>query len=271
MTIRSSYVTYMPVSLKLHRYVPGMRLKPARFGMHSILCVTGGAGQLRMDQHKYDLLPGSCLLWSPSTFIELAAAPDRPLQLFLLQYISIPLAVAESEYDAALHEWPNIGWDRARVELHSPAWIEPLLTQLQQALNDSRPSMWFRRQSLFLELLQVFSEATEEPTPTPSIQRTIRYMELHYSEPIQAGFLPVLAGLTPSSYCRAFKKATGLTPNGYLTRLRINRAKQLLAQSNLTLKKIACSVGYQDELYFSRVFKNCEGVSPTLFTKNRLE
>jgi AraC-like DNA-binding protein len=79
-----------------------------------------------------------------------------------------------------------------------------------------------------------------------------------------------MAGLTPNSYCRAFKKATGLTPSRYLTRLRMNRAKQLLMMPELSLKEIATHVGFQDELYFSRVFKNVEGVSPTIFMKENM-
>jgi YesN/AraC family two-component response regulator len=49
-----------------------------------------------------------------------------------------------------------------------------------------------------------------------------------------------------------------------LSQLRVRKAKELLAWPDRTLKEVARSVGFQDELYFSRVFKKSEGVSPAL-------
>ena len=65
-----------------------------------------------------------------------------------------------------------------------------------------------------------------------------------------------------------FIKHLGLSPNDYLTQYRINRACSLLRNSKLTISNIANSVGYDDPLYFSRVFKKVKGVSPSIYLKN---
>jgi YesN/AraC family two-component response regulator len=61
----------------------------------------------------------------------------------------------------------------------------------------------------------------------------------------------------------------GYSPIEYLTHLRIDRAKELLAHSDIRIKEVSQSVGYEDELYFSRIFKKIAGVSPTQFSDDQ--
>lgn len=65
---------------------------------------------------------------------------------------------------------------------------------------------------------------------------------------------------------RQFKQSVGLTPQGYLTQLRMESAKHLLADaggSNLEISDVAYRVGYYDPLYFSRVFRKYTGIAPS--------
>ena len=62
-----------------------------------------------------------------------------------------------------------------------------------------------------------------------------------------------------------FKDITGYSPNQYLIKIRIDRAKQLLSDENLSVKETAEIVGYTDINYFSRLFKKSTGVSPKGF------
>lgn len=130
------------------------------------------------------------------------------------------------------------------------------------------------RNRRFQDLLCALTEEIERRAPDHSngneaIRQTVEYLQRSYMHPIDVGMLPQLAGLTPSSFCRAFKRSTGMTPSGYLSSLRVEKAKELLTSpcSGRTLKQVARSVGFQDELYFSRVFKKNEGVSPSLYRK----
>ena len=63
-------------------------------------------------------------------------------------------------------------------------------------------------------------------------------------------------------FIRRFGKVYGLSPQSYLTRLRINRAMELLSSTDMSIEKVAKSVGIPDTSYFSRVFKNQCGTSP---------
>ena len=60
----------------------------------------------------------------------------------------------------------------------------------------------------------------------------------------------------------AFKKHTGLPPHQYLLQLRIHRARELLCGTDLTVRQIAASLGFEDPYYFSRAFRKMTGRSP---------
>ncbi len=62
---------------------------------------------------------------------------------------------------------------------------------------------------------------------------------------------------------RLFKTATGRSISNYLTNYRINRACILLKSSRLSIKAVACSVGYMDQLYFSKLFKRITSYTPS--------
>ena len=71
------------------------------------------------------------------------------------------------------------------------------------------------------------------------------------------------------SYTHLFHQRTGFSPLEYLTRLRLNHASQLMAETALSIAEIARAVGYEDPLYFSRLFRRKMGVSPTEFRQSK--
>lgn len=73
------------------------------------------------------------------------------------------------------------------------------------------------------------------------------------------------SGFTPQHLNRTFRRVLGVTPLQHLTRLRMERAAALLKEGVLTVKAIAAAVGMDDPYYFSRVFSEHFGVSPTQY------
>jgi AraC-like DNA-binding protein len=66
-------------------------------------------------------------------------------------------------------------------------------------------------------------------------------------------------------FCKLFKKATGLNFTDYVSRVRIEKAKNLLLNPNLRISEIAFEVGFQSLTHFNRVFKKIIGQSPTQY------
>ena len=67
--------------------------------------------------------------------------------------------------------------------------------------------------------------------------------------------------LTPEYLSNLFAKETGMTFSNYLKKVRIEKAKELILTTDMKIYEVACSVGYPDQKYFSKVFKEYTGVS----------
>jgi AraC-like DNA-binding protein len=97
------------------------------------------------------------------------------------------------------------------------------------------------------------------------IARSIVFISRHLNEPIKVTQLAEMANLSPSYFWALFKQKTGYAPIDFMIRLRMDQACHLLDSTDMTVKKIAATLGYKDSLYFSRAFKTIHGVAPTIY------
>ena len=95
------------------------------------------------------------------------------------------------------------------------------------------------------------------------IEQSIAYMKQHLDQSLQVAVLAAHASISPSHYFALFKRHTGSAPIDYFTRLRMQRACELLSQTGLSVKEVATALGYEDPFYFSRVFKSIKHLSPS--------
>ena len=122
----------------------------------------------------------------------------------------------------------------------------------------------------FYEALSAFCTLCSEPTDfaylsadnRAAVARAVAYIHRHLSEKIE---LPVLAAQSGKGVRRLndlFKAATGQSPLTYVNALRLTRAKQYLESGQYSVAEIAHMVGFADECYFNRLFRDKNGVSP---------
>jgi two-component system response regulator YesN len=102
------------------------------------------------------------------------------------------------------------------------------------------------------------------------VERAKEYIKENFYKEIALEELSRILNISPQYFSRLFKEQTGYNFIEYLTFIRIERSKQLMNSTNMTIKEICYSVGYGDPNYFSRLFKKNTGISPTCYaTKNR--
>ena len=94
------------------------------------------------------------------------------------------------------------------------------------------------------------------------LRRACDAMEAELGENHSISRLAGECGLSSSHFARAFKETTGLAPHQWLTHRRVQRARELLAQSMMELTDIALACGFVDQSHFSRVFSRAEKQSP---------
>lgn len=100
---------------------------------------------------------------------------------------------------------------------------------------------------------------------TDSVQRACEYIADNYAMPISITDIAEHVGLSRSRLYRLFMSELRLSPVQVLTQYRIRQACELLRRGDLSVKTVAASVGYENQLYFSRRFREIMGVPPTQY------
>lgn len=90
----------------------------------------------------------------------------------------------------------------------------------------------------------------------------INYVDEHYTEDIQMTHLAEMFYCSVSYMGKVFRRNTGMNFKEYVTRKRVNKAKELLRCSYKSIEDIQAEIGYSDAKYFRKVFKELTGVSP---------
>ena len=100
------------------------------------------------------------------------------------------------------------------------------------------------------------------------VEKAAHYFNEHYNETIVIEDYAREHGMTANWFTQSFKKITIFTPLQYIVSLRITNAMNMIETTDYNVSQIAAAVGYDNSMYFSRVFKNRTGMSPTEY-KNR--
>ncbi len=117
--------------------------------------------------------------------------------------------------------------------------------------------------SLFAEEVQLSEGNPQRPGHDPVSQAVDCIQERQADAHLTLALIAASSHASPSHLCRLFKKRLGISPMQYLEHLRIIRATGLLERTDQDIKAVSATVGYSNQLYFSRVFRKIKGVSPS--------
>ena len=128
---------------------------------------------------------------------------------------------------------------------------------------------------LYELISNLIAEKSTAPQIDPVIENVCRVLAINYSDP-QLSLHEILesTGYNKDYIRRRFFAVCGITPNKYLTALRIENAKKLLRQKNnmrFSISDVSVLCGYYDPNYFSRVFKKHVGVTPEQFATQNIQ
>jgi len=167
---------------------------------------------------------------------------------------------------------PRVAFDDATT-----ARVLELLAR--ESATDDAASRLFVEQALDLLCIQLVrghsTLATLAPPPSQrglaawQLRRVITYIRDNLDKDIGLDELAAAASLSRYHFCTAFRLATGQTPHECLTRERIERARTMLAASELAITEIALAVGYSTPSAFTATFRKITGMTPSEFRRRR--
>ncbi|GGG54928.1 hypothetical protein GCM10010918_04740 [Paenibacillus radicis (ex Gao et al. 2016)] len=228
---------------------------------HCLLIIEQGEGTIYLNHHYYTFQPDNCYLLQPSSSYQFDNGDSQSIRYTCIYFE----AFKRVEGKAAAPYLESLIKDL--IELPAPPISEfhELLFELKDA-NRQTGNFGALQQQLYFQELFLFLMA--QPLQQQSlgkasmVDKTLRYLDQFYMEQITVKALASMAEMPPWQYTSLFKERTGKRPLDYLAELRIERSKKWLIESDEPLRDIAERVGFKDEYYYSRRFRQISGVAP---------
>lgn len=231
-----------------------------------ILLVLEGEAILHTDTETRVIRKGDMVLLSPYTLHRYTLPADRDFKHYCLCFDLDILYNKELAFQIESHRLliPTV----LSGDTRCAAYVEEAYRTCAE-----RNSGWeltaVGQLSLLFGALQErgILQKCEQPLPQSVYFQIYEYIARHFSEPITSADLAKTLGFNNSYVCRLFKKSFGECFQNYLCVYRLEKSKQLLAHSNTSVSQIALDVGFHSFSYYSKKFKEYNGISPTAYRK----
>lgn len=265
------YSLLMLSSIRKRRFLKRNTLHRKNIPCDMVLVITQGKGILCIDNQAIPIKPNQTFYLVGSKPIEVMLESDF-VEFYVLVIRSVTFSKTKGGWqcthaatDPSLFQTSKLQLKQGKQHLER---IEQLYEE-SQSKSVKDPSIQLQFQSLIHVMPGEEPEPIELEDASKGIDQTITYMYKHFKHKIKLETLSDIAGLTPTSYSRSFKKSKKMSPVEYLNHIRIDASKELLLQDNPSIKDISTAVGFGNEFYFSRMFKNSFGISPTMYIKRK--
>ena len=145
-----------------------------------------------------------------------------------------------------------------------------MIKELQMCQDGYEEMLEIYLRQIFIRLQRHFKSSLnfDNSHAFEEIDNAISYFCEHYNEPINIDDYAKENHFSTSWFIRNFKLYTGITPKQYILKKRIYNAEALLQNTQYNINEIAQIIGYDNPLYFSRVFQKTKGISPSEYRKN---
>lgn len=209
--------------------------------------------------------------------------PVQEGQTFLI-YPNMPINYQADETDPWEYCWVGFNGTDARILMNAtgfspqtpvisvkrPNMMLDLLLDIYNARGNLPHEIITMTAKLYSLLAFLIEESTgalpsRARSGTEHVQRACDYIAAHYADPISVEDIAIHLGICRSHLYRIFKQYTAMSPQKYLTEFRIRQACNFMAKRHMSVKEVAYSVGFDDPLYFSTVFKASIGKTPSQY------
>ena len=230
-----------------------------------IIYIAAGKGHFILDSREVIVSAGNMILYQPKQVQDYFYYGEDKTQVWFVHFTGKEVRNILRQYEISTdgyilqsglsREYENL-FRRMRDELVNCSWgYEEMLTLL------------------FRELLMTMRRHMTEKAPQVSgfiqdeIDRARIYFEDHYNEEISIEQYAASRSMSTSWFNKSFRKSMGTSPMRYILDIRIRNAQVLLETTDYPISNIAALVGYDNPLYFSRLFSKAKGLSPSGYRK----
>ena len=248
---------FVLIKYYIHRYTtPAWKINEGRLNYSELLYVINGSAEYTINGDLYKVKSGDLLCTQKNS---LRSAVTFPKNLMECYSISGPV------YNESFEEIPLSFPLHSHIGLHQD--ILSMYRDLDSTWVAKKPGYELKARGLYMIILQRFFELVyfgeNEINYSIHTRKAIKYIIEHYSENLTVKMVSKKAGLSASYFGDLFKNETGASFHKFLTKIRLNHAEDMLRSGEYNINEAAMACGFSDPFYFSKVYKENRGISPS--------
>ena len=262
---------------------PPWYLAPRDIFDYELLYIKEGCVRITIEDKEYEGKPGDIFLFRPKQKHSIKIQGDKPFRQphlhFDLVYqedsplvkVSFKPSEQMTEEERDFFREDTITGLPNKISVRNINYFEELLFEIIKEFQDRMPLYEISIKGLFIKLWTYILREHQYGSNALAYDRMeefklIRdYIRSHAKEELSLEQLSIKFNISKYHLIRLFKKAFGETPMHYHSLVRIEKAKEKIQFTNLSLMEIACMVGFDNINTFSRAFRKIEGVPPSFY------
>ena len=244
---------------------PGHSFGPATRNHYLFHYILSGTGTLMADNAKgetqtYSIKSGQGFIIFPGQINTYIADKQLPWEYMWIEFDGLRIKEALSVTDLCK--------DVPIYHSHSKELREKLADEMRYIVNHPHESSFHLIGHLYLFMDYLLQSAKSTKLVSSGrmsdyyIKEAINYIEQNFQNNISIEDIATVCGITRSYLGKIFRNSIGRSPQEFLMNYRMVKATELLKLTSLSIADISSAVGYENQLHFSRAFKNIYGVSP---------
>lgn len=229
--------------------------------------VVFGSGSLHLGGTQLAISPGDICMVPPNTLHYYSSASDAPLRYYIMQFLADDVPALPSFLRSLRDSASVISCGR------SLSYIRSSFEILEDSIVRNRNVMDDASAAVCMSLIMIAGSPHDGPhTAQPGERKAdageiLLFINRHYADPLTEQLLAERFNISTSHLRRIFRDAYHVAPISYMIQCRIGEAANLLMKTEASVSDIAAHVGYDNPLYFSRLFSSRIGQSPTAFRR----
>lgn len=236
------------------------------------LFVYSGRGSAEVEEEMYPLTTGS-ILQIPRYSRALVTPSNGSLRYYCIHYQYHLIEWDDHDYHMIDEEGKSLPFDPV-IQASDPLMFLEEIQLMHRIWTQRGLGFKGKAKLAFMNLMLRLMDKQKSPNAGISTEQSIldcvEYIEEHYQEMLERDALAKKFSISSSYFSVLFKKHVGCSPVQYITKVRIEKAKELLKDSSVPVSAIAFEVGFNDPLYFTRVFSRQVGHTPKQYREGAL-
>ena len=230
--------------------------------------IIGGDGQFLIDDEKFPVRAHQLVIVNPNIMHTELSYEARPLEYIVLGIEGVEISI------------PGTNEGRYCIYTFSGSnkvlnCMQSILREMQEREQEHQMVCQAYMDILVVQLMRNTSTSMTQVADSSPTNRQCamvrRYIDNHYKEQLTLDLLAVAANVNKYYLAHAYKQVYGISPINHMIARRVQEAKRLLIETDLSLSQISVILGFSSPSYFSQRFRKSEGISPVDYRKSNLQ